>query len=298
MFIRLAYKSLFLYKFAVTIIEGQDLLMKKLIFILLSAVVLPVFSQTYQELTDSGFELMEQDSLTHAEEVFRQAMKLEPANPHNAMLFSNIGIIQRHLNKYEDAIESFTYALNITPLSIPVLLNRGAVYLELGRTDRAYLDYCRILDQERDNMEALLMRAYIYIIRRDYNAARIDYNRLLQVDPFNYSGRLGLISLNQKEKKFSDAMEMLNNMIIELPEDITLYLMRAGITMDMEQYDSALLDLEEAMRINPKSPDVYLHRGELYLLQNKKAQAKQEFEKAIALGIPQSELREKLQRCR
>lgn len=272
--------------------------MKKLIFILLSVIVLPVFSQTYQELTDYGFELMEQDSLASAEEVFRQAMKLEPANPHNAMLFSNIGIIQRHFNKYEDAIESFTYALNITPLSIPVLLNRGAVYMELGRTDRAYLDYCSILDQNKENVEALLMRAYIYIIRRDYKAARIDYNRSLQVEPFSYSGRLGLVSLNQKEKKFSDALEILNSMIIELPDDITLYLMRAGLAMDMEQYDLALLDLEEAMRINPKSPDVYLHRGELYLLQNKKVQAKQEFEKAMALGIPQSELREKLQRCR
>ena len=41
------------------------------------------------------------------------------------------------------------------------------------------------------------MRAYIYVLRRDYPAARMDYNRLLELDPQSYSGRVGLATLEQ-----------------------------------------------------------------------------------------------------
>ncbi len=54
-----------------------------------------LFAQTYQELSDRAIACTEQDSLAQAENYIRQALKLEPANPHNALLFSNLGTIQR-----------------------------------------------------------------------------------------------------------------------------------------------------------------------------------------------------------
>lgn len=272
--------------------------MKRFILLLLVGITVSVSGQTYQELSEYGMDLMEKDSLEKAEDVFRQAMKLEPANAYNALLFSNVGIIQRKMRKYNEAVESFTFALNITPYSIPVLLNRAMVNMEIGQTNRAYIDYCQVLDLEKTNTEALLMRAYIYITRRDFNAARIDYNRLIQQDPKHYSGRLGLVSLNQKEKKFTEALDMLNAMLQESAQDATLYMMRAGIQIDMELLDAALIDLEEAIRITPDSPDAYIYRGELYLAQNKKTLAKQDFERAIILGVPKSELSEQISKCR
>ena len=100
------------------------------------------------------------------------------------------------------ALESYSFALNFAPLAVPILLDRAAIYMEMGKTDRAYTDYCQVLDEDKQNKEALLMRAYIYVLRRDYPAARIDYNRLLELDPQSYSGRLGLATLEQKEGKF------------------------------------------------------------------------------------------------
>lgn len=62
-------------------------------------------------------------------------------------------------------------------MAVPILLDRAAIYMEMGKTDRAYTDYCQVLDEDKQNKEALLMRAYIYVLRRDYPAARMDYNR-------------------------------------------------------------------------------------------------------------------------
>ena len=43
----------------------------------------------------------------------------------------------------------------------------------------------------------------------------------------SYSGRLGLATLEQKEGKFREALEILNKMLAATPEDATLYIARA-----------------------------------------------------------------------
>ena len=63
------------------------------------------------------------------------------------------------------------------------------------------------LDEDKQNKEALLMRAYIYVLRRDYPAARIDYNRLLELDPQSYSGRLGLATWSRKKENFGNLLK-------------------------------------------------------------------------------------------
>ena len=168
----------------------------------------------------------------------------------------------------------------------------------MGKTDRAYTDYCQVLDEDKQNKEALLMRAYIYVLRRDYPAARMDYNRLLELDLQSYSGRLGLATLEQKEGKFREALEILNKMITATPDDATLYIARADVEREMKHEDLALVDLEEAIRLDAASADAYLLRGNIYLAQKKKGLAKADFEKAISLGVPPADLHEQLKQCK
>ena len=271
---------------------------KYILFLACFLFTLPAFSQTYQQLCERAVAYAEQDSLEQAEAAILQALKLEPANPHNALLFSNLGTVQRRQRDYEKALESYSFALNMTPRNVPVLLNRAALNLELGKNDMAFLDYSLVLDFEKNNREALLMRAYIYGARRDLKSARIDYDSLLKVDPLNYSGRLGLAMLEQKDGNSAKALELLNKMMIEHPQDATLFVARAGVEQDMKQIDLAILDLEEALRLNTSQTEAYLMRGQIYLTQKKKDLAKRDFEKAISLGVPQADLRDLLQQCK
>lgn len=281
--------------------------MKKLIYLIvcLSAGCMPAFSQTYQELCDRAVTCTEQDSLLQAEDYIRQALKLEPANPHNALLFSNLGTIQRHQQQYEQALESYNFALNIAPRTVPILLNRAAIYMELGRNNLAQADYSLVLDLEKDNEEALLMRAYIYMQQRDYKMAKADYERLLKVNPASYNGRLGLATLEQKEGKYEEALNVLNNMIAAKGENsqlspsqyAMLYVARAGVEKNLQHVDMALIDLEEAIKLDSSQPEAYLMRAEIYLAQKKKDLAKRDLEKALSLGVPQADLRDLLKQC-
>ena len=83
----------------------------------------------------------------------------------------------------------------------------------MGRNEQARVDYSLVLDMEKDNREALLMRAYIYVTQRDLKFARADYERLLKLDPQNYNARLGLATLEQKDGNLQKALEILNKML-------------------------------------------------------------------------------------
>lgn len=255
-------------------------------------------AQTYRELAEKAVEYIESDSLQQAKTLLLQALKLEPQNAKNVLLFSNLGLVQRRLGEFEQAAESYSYALNFAPRAVSILLDRAAIYMEIGNVDRAYNDYCQVLDEDKQNQEALLYRAYIYVTRRDYAAARIDYNRLLELSPLNYHGRLGLATLEQKEGKFRESLEILNKMVVERPDEPTLYVARADVEREMKHDDLALVDLEEAIRLNPSLVESYLLRGNIYLGQKKKTLAKADFEKALSLGVPSADLRELLRQCK
>lgn len=73
---------------------------------------------------------------------------------------------------------------------------------------------------------------------------------------------------------------------------------RADLEMETEHPDLALFDLDAAIRLSPESADFYVLRGNVYLQQKKKAQAKADFEKAISLGTPRRDLHDLLKQCK
>ena len=99
-----------------------------------------LYAQTYQQLSERAIDCIEKDSLPQAEELLLRALKLEPKNAKNALLFSNLGLVQRRLGEFDKALESYSFALNFAPLAVPILLDRAAIYMEMGKTDRAYTE--------------------------------------------------------------------------------------------------------------------------------------------------------------
>lgn len=257
---------------------------------------------TYEDWCNLAATAIEQDSLAQAETYLLKAIEADPANPHNALLFSNLGTIRRDQHKYEKALEAYSFALNFAPRAVPILMNRATLYMELGQEDRARVDYSLVIDLEPHHQEALLMRAYIYMRQHNYKASKADYDTLLALAPTHYNGGLGLATLEQQSGKPAAALTILDEMILQakdLPasQRAVLYTARADVANDMAHPDAALIDLEEAIRLDPSQAEAYLIRGQIYLDQKKKAQARQEFEKAIAHGVPRADLRDLLQQC-
>ena len=111
---------------------------------------------------ERGLSQMEHDSLTQAEQTFRQAMQLSPALKSNALLFRHIGQIQERTGRDHEALESYTLGLNLSPTTLGLLLDRASLYYRLGNEQRALSDYSAVLDLSPDHTEALFFRAHLY----------------------------------------------------------------------------------------------------------------------------------------
>lgn len=66
----------------------------------------------------------------------------------------------------------------------------------------------------------------------------------------------------------------------------------------MNQPQAALLDLEEALKLDANDREAYVQMGDLYLQLRKKKDAREAYEKAVSLGVSRGELEERLKECR
>ena len=251
-------------------------------------------AQTYDELITRAMNAVERDSLYQAEAWFKKALQKEPANMRNALLFSNLGTIQRRMGKNKEALESYSLALNLTPYSVTMLLNRASLYLDMDYLDKAYMDYCNVIDLDAKNKEALQFRAYIYMRRRQYQDARNDYQSLLEVVPGDKTARIGMAMVNQKLQRYRESLEEFNRLIVDYPKDVSLLKARAELEVETNNLELALLDLESAAKLAPNDAEIYVMCGDIYTEQGRNREAYVAFEKAVELGIPRPELQDRL----
>jgi tetratricopeptide (TPR) repeat protein len=260
--------------------------------------MLAASAQTYEELANHAIEAAGKDSLALSEQLFEQALKLDPSNIRNSMLLSNLGTVQRRLGKNEKAIDSYTLALNLAPYSVTILMNRADLYLDMNYWDKAYIDYCNVIDIDPKHLDAHLFRAYINMQRRSYQEARTDYKVILEEKPGHKTALIGLAYLDQKELRYRDALEGFTRLITDYPEDASLWKARANLEIEMNTLDLALLDLEKAASLAPNDAEVYVTCGEVYLAQKRRREAYVAFEKAISLGASRADLQDKMKQAK
>ena len=273
-----------------------------LTFLCLFVTAQQLSAQSYDEWVNRAVKATEADSLSRAVEYLRKAVSADPAHEQNVWVYTNMGYLQCTLQRYDEAMQSYTFALNVAPYHVPALLGRATLYMELGKLELARVDYSLVLDVEKDHEEALLMRAYIYKVQRQYKFAEADYKHLLQLRPDHFSARLGMAMLKQSQGERIESVQLLSVLITESAQDserlALLYRARAEVEWESGRSDNALLDVEQSMKYDATQAEAYLLRGQIYLSQEKKSLAKRDFQKAQELGIPAVELQPLLSKCR
>ena len=121
--------------------------MKRFSLLILScAVAACAFAQTsYDELARRAVTAMEDDSLLVAEDLFKQALKAEPAAPGNAIIWGHLASIAERTGREHEALEQYNIALGLAPQLPALLLGRASLFMKLGNEPRALTDYNEVL---------------------------------------------------------------------------------------------------------------------------------------------------------
>ena len=267
------------------------------LFLLIVFVQVSFAQQTYDDWVSRSFDMLEADSLIQAEDALVNALRLEPANPQNFMLLTNLGTIQRQLGKLDDALLAYSSALMIIPRSEGLLSSRAALYAEMQRWEEAEKDYTQILLEEAENEEALYLRGLVRLQQGDTLAARKDFEWILTFNKTSSKARLGIATLLKAARNYAMAAEMYSQVIHANEESAQLYLKRSEVYYLDGKLSKAVDDINESIRLDPTDPMAYIVRGRIRYAQYDKKSALVDFKKAQSLGFNEHLLQEWIKKC-
>ena len=261
--------------------------MKNLRFYLFCFIVFGqvLYAQSYEEFVKKSYEYSDAGDWTGAEESLKAAMRLEPANPLNYALLNNLGTIQRRQGKTEDALLSYSAALNQRPHDELMLLNRAELYTERGETDNAIFDYNTLIINHPKHEQGLYKRGLLYIKTGEYLLAQSDFELIIETNKDTFLGRLGYAILEKARMNYDESEVVFNYLVDEYPNNPRVLEERAELFFLTKRNGRAMSDLNKVFAATPEpSAELYMLRGRIKLAQFEKASAAIDFKKARDLG--------------
>ena len=260
--------------------------------------VTSIQAQGYEELISKSYDYLEKKDLPAAEESLKAAMRLEPANPNNFALLTNLGTIQRRQGKLEEAMISYSAALSGHPQNQGILESRASLYAEMGDTEMALNDYSTLLALDPTNEEALYNRGLIYLQQKNYLSAEQDFEKILEVNDKSVRGRVGYAILEKMRGNFDESERIYNYLISELPKDWSLYEGRADLYFMKGKNARAMSDINKVFAETTPTAALYVLRGKVKLALYEKPSAAIDFKKAQEMGYDPETIRELIKLCK
>ncbi|MDR1644318.1 MAG: tetratricopeptide repeat protein [Tannerellaceae bacterium] len=242
------------------------------------------FAQTYEEWIGKSYDYVEKEDLLAAEMSLKEALRLEPANPNNYALLTNLGTLQRRQGKKEEALVSYTAALSRQPNNAVILENRASLYLEMGETDKALNDYDLLLLDNPIHEEALYNRGLIYIQQKQFLLAEQDFDKMMETNDASLYGRMGHAILEKTRGNYDESERIYNYLIERLPREWQLYKGRADLYFLMGKNGRALNDVNKVFFESVPDAALYVLRGKIKLALYERGPAAADFRKALEMG--------------
>lgn len=219
-----------------------------------------------------------------AESNLLDAINLEPDNPGNILLMSNLGIVRFNQGNDSLALASLHEAHRQAPSSVTVLSNLARVNAALGNIEEAYKNFETIMELDSMLWEPLFYHGMIAMNIGDINQAATDFSRLEILAPDEPDTHLALASfytaIDEKQRALSEF-----NWLIDREPTVETLLERAIINIQLEYLNEASSDLAYAIALDPDWGELYLYRAILNKLRFRIDDAKTDALKAIELGV-------------
>ena len=206
--------------------------------------------------------------------------------------------IAQTYEQMRDSLEVASAALHQSPDNIDLRLRKASWNISLEQWEYARNEYNRILEKEPNNIAALYFRAYTNEKLHRYKYARNDYEAVLRIVPGNFNATLGLALLNQKDMHFTEAMDLINQLVQQHPDSALAYAARAGMELERNMLDLAEYDFSEAIRLAPDNTDYVINRADVRIRMGHRKKALSDLNKAVKMGVPKPTLFELFQQCR
>jgi tetratricopeptide (TPR) repeat protein len=295
-------------------------------------------------LTKQGVQNLQQGDLNAAVSLFTQAIH---HNNHSVSAYVNRSTAYYSQGNYPLALNDLSRALELVPDHFVFYLNRSIIYNKMGESDRAVADFEQamhlnpqnfmthfsqfllLLPQEQETVEAppstlslstptpmkivrgklhrnlskLCMGVYEFCAEMDLqpNAETSDqvqsdilelmlrlYQQAIDRDPNNVLHYWDRSCLWMDAQQFEEAIIDLDQAISLAPKNAVLWLNRGIAHYKQLDYHNALTDFTIASNLNPKMTEAYANRVIVYIGLNRLSEAKRDLDQALKIAPDQA----------
>ena len=200
--------------------------------------------------------------------------------------------------QWRDSVSVLIEQINLPPNNIDLRLKKAEANINLSQYDYAAEEYSKVLKLDERNLAALYFRAYCYTQLRQYSMARADYDAFLAIQPEHLEAHLGLAGVLQLLNRRADAVDELNRCVQMFPDSADAYAARAAYETQLKQYDAALYDWDEALRLRPNDASLTVSKVDILLNLGRVREAREALDKAVKQGTTRAALREWYDKCK
>ncbi len=194
-----------------------------------------------------GSALETQQKMPEALEAYRAALVADPSNPDRTLDYTRLLM---DMDRYDEAIQVVQTGLGETSSTAPLQLRLGAVEMVKG----------------------------------NYTAARDAFKSALDIDPQLDTAYVGLAQTYARQANDPEAIHVLETAREKLPGHYLLEYYFGLLASRLGRVQEAILALEKAAQLQPKSPDPFFELGKIYSSQRDWPKARDAFVHAVELN--------------
>lgn len=164
---------------------------------------------------------------------------------------------------FEQAIATFTLAIEQQANPVDALLGRSHVYLLKKQWDLAFVDLNHAIELDPQNDTAYCNRAVVHCFRHEYAQAVADYSKAIELQPTCVTAvfNRAFTRVWYEGGDYVTAIADFSSVIRLAPQDATAYFYRGWFRLLEKQFEQAIADLTRAIELKYDSLDAYAQRA-------------------------------------
>ncbi|MUG96180.1 tetratricopeptide repeat protein [Scytonema sp. UIC 10036] len=219
-------------------------------------------------------------------QAFNQALRF---NSNDVPTYMGRGLVYATLEEYEKALADYNKAIEIQADSVEVYYGRASVYSRKKDYQAAVGDLTKVIELKPELFEAYFHRAMIRHDLGDFQAGIADVNKTIENKPNYTAAYIVRSNLRLFQGDLQGGLADLNKAIQLDPKDAIAYSGRVLIHNRLKNYQQAIADANQAIALGIEKSDpklgamVYGLRGKSYFDLENYSTAILDLEKAVPL---------------
>nr|XP_025042112.1 RNA polymerase II-associated protein 3 isoform X2 [Pelodiscus sinensis] len=190
--------------------------------------------------------------------------------------------------KYDEAIKCYTKGMNADPYNPVLPTNRASAFFRMKKFSVAESDCNLALALNKNYTKAYARRGAARFALQNFEGAKEDYEKVLELDPNNFEAKNELQKIDQgngyfKEGKYEAAIECYTRGIAADGTNALLPANRAMAYLKIQKYEEAEADCTQAVLLDVSYSKAFARRGTARAALGKLKEAMQDFETVLKL---------------